>query len=150
MNIQKKYRSIDLYVIAAANLFNLIMVVIFYLRTRDIDHPLVFAYVWAGLIIVFIIATILNLIAKLSWWAISFPLIFSVFLVIELILDYILQIEFRNTYLLTPYLILYYVSILGMIGYSFLTEKKFGAITLATYFLSQIAALYSYLNVGHG
>jgi hypothetical protein len=39
---------------------------------------------------------------------------------------------------------------MGMIGYSFAAQKKYGFITLATYFLSQIAALYSYFKVGHG
>ena len=150
MNKQKFNRSVDLYVVAVANLFNLIMVVIFYLRTRYINHPLVFGYVWAGLIIVLVTATVLNIRSKRIWWTIALPLIFAVFLVFELILDYFLQYDFRSTSLLTPYLILYYVSILGLIGYSFLTEKKLGTITLATYFLSQIAALYSYFNVGHG
>jgi hypothetical protein len=37
-----------------------------------------------------------------------------------------------------------------MIGYSFLANKRYGFVTLVTYFLSQIAALYSYLQVGHG
>jgi len=46
--------------------------------------------------------------------------------------------------------LLYYVSILGMIGYSFVAQKKVGFITLGTYFLSQIAAFYSYFKVGHG
>jgi hypothetical protein len=73
-----------------------------------------------------------------------------VFLIIEVVLDYILQYDFRNTSLLGPYLLLYYVSVLGMIGYSFAVQKKYGFITLATYFLSQIAAFYSYFKVGHG
>jgi hypothetical protein len=150
MDKQKNFRSVDLYIIAIANLFNLIMVVIFYLRTRNVNHPLVFGYVWTGLIIVLVTATILNIRSKRSWWTTALPLIFAVFLVVELILDYILQYDFRSTSLLAPYLILYYVSILGMIGYTFLTEKKLGAITLATYFLSQIAAFYSYFKVGHG
>jgi len=150
MDKQKNFRSVDLYIIAVANLFNLIMVVIFYLRTRFVNHPLVFGYVWAGFIIFIVSATIINIKSKRSWWTITLPLIFSVFLVVELILDYILQYDFRSTSLLAPYLLLYYVSILGMIGYSFLTEKKYGAITLATYFLSQIAAIYSYFKIGHG
>lgn len=65
-------------------------------------------------------------------------------------LDYVTRYEFRSTALLGSYLFLYYVSILGMIGYSFLAEKTCGYVTLATYFLSQIAALYSYFKVGHG
>lgn len=38
--------------------------------------------------------------------------------------------------------------IMGMIGYAFLTEKRYGFITPETYFLSQIAALYSNITVG--
>ena len=72
------------------------------------------------------------------------------FLIIEVVLDYVLKSDFRNTSLIGPYLLLYYISILGMIGYSFLVEKKYGFITLVTYFLSQFAALYSYMKVGHG
>jgi hypothetical protein len=85
-----------------------------------------------------------------EWWAITLPLLLIVFLVAEVALDYIARYDFRSTRLLGPYLFLYYVSIMGMIGYSFLAEKRYGFVTLATYFLSQIAALYSYLKVGHG
>jgi hypothetical protein len=37
-----------------------------------------------------------------------------------------------------------------MIGYAFLVRRDYGYVTLATYFLSQVAALYSYLKVRHG
>jgi hypothetical protein len=150
MNKKEIYRFIDLFVISVANLFNIIMVVVFYLRTRNVNHPKAFGYVWTVFVIILVAASILNIRSKLSWWSIALPLIFAAFLILELILDYLLQIDFRNTSLLAPYLLLYYVSILGMIGYSFLTEKKLGIFTLVTYFLSQIAAFYSYFNVGHG
>ena len=90
MDKQNNFRSIDLYIIAIANLFNLIMVVLFYLRTRFVTHPLVFGYIWAGLIIVLVTATIINIRSKRNWWTIAIPLIFAVFLIVELILDYIL------------------------------------------------------------
>ena len=140
----------DLVVIGAANLFNLIMVGVFYLRTRDVYHSLVTGYIWAGLIILLAVGAIINLQAKRGLWFSALPLLFVGFLIVELVLDYILQLDFRSTGLLIPYLILYYLSILGMIGYAFLAEKKLGAVTLATYFLSQIAAIYSYIQVGHG
>lgn len=85
-----------------------------------------------------------------EWWTYVLPSIFIAFLVLEIVLDYILKIEFRTTPLLGPYLLLYYAAIFGMIGYSFRIGKKYGFITLVTYFLSQIAALYSYTQVGHG
>jgi hypothetical protein len=150
VTIQGISRSIDLLVITVANLFNLIMVGIFYLRKKNGNHPQYAAYVWALFTIILFIASVLNLRAKLNWWFIVLPLIFAAFLVLELLLDYILKINFRSTGLLAPYLILYYASILGMIGYAFLTQKRLGIITLATYFLSQIAAFYSYSKVGHG
>jgi hypothetical protein len=73
-----------------------------------------------------------------------------VFLSVEVALDYILKCDFRSTLLLVPYLLAYYLSAMGMVGYSFLTERRYGFLTLVTYFLSQLAVFYSYLVVGHG
>ncbi len=140
----------DFTVILVANIFNLIMVGIFYARTQGAFHPLIFGVVWTAFILLLAAAGISNLRAGREWWTFVLPLIMIVFLLLELILDYILKIDFRSTGLLAPYLILYYLAILGLIGYGFLIEKKWGFITLLTYFLSQIAALFSYFNVGHG
>lgn len=150
MTLQFNNRMVDRVVVTLANLMNIIMVFIFYLRTRHAGHLSVFGLVWVVFIILLVAAVVLNLRAKRDGWFILLPLLLALFLITELVLDYILQIEFRSTRLLGPYLLLYYAAIMGMIGYAFLTEKKFGVITLATYFLSQIAALFSYLNVGHG
>ena len=141
---------VDMAVVLTANTFNLIMVGIFYARTRGISHPALFGLVWAIFILVLAAVGIRNLRAGREWWFFVLPLIMVVFLAVELVLDYFLQYDFRTTALLTPYLIVYYLAILGLIGYAFQTEKKWGFITLVTYFLSQAAALYSYLQVGHG
>lgn len=150
MTDQKKHSRVDLVIVTASNLFNLLMVGVFFLRTRNVNHPLVVGVVWAVLILGLAAGSLINLRAKRNWWFSALPLLFAVFLAAELILDYFLQFDFRATWLLAPYLILYYLSILGMIGYSFLVKKAWGAATLATYFLSQIAAIYSYIQVGHG
>ena len=52
--------------------------------------------------------------------------------------------------MLGPYLALYYLGLLGMIGYAFGAGKLYGFITLATYFLNLAATGYSYSRVGHG
>jgi hypothetical protein len=150
MDSHQKIGWIDPTIVAVANSFNLIMVGIFYARTRGALHPLIFGLVWAVLILLLAAAGISNLRAGRVWWSYVLPLIMVIFLALELVLDYFLQYDFRSTSLLTPYLILYYLAILGMIGYGFQTGKKWGFITLATYFLSQAAALYSYSLVGHG
>lgn len=143
-------RQSDRTVILTANFFNLIMVGIFYARTKGALHPVIFGLVWALFILLLSAAGINNYRAEREWWSYILPLIMVIFLAVELVLDYIIHYDFRSTNLLTPYLILYYLAILGMIGYGFLAGKKWGFITLATYFLSQAAALYSYSQVGHG
>jgi len=61
-----------------------------------------------------------------------------------------LSLPFRSSRLLGPYLLLYYLSPMGMIGYAFLVSEAYGFITLATYFLNLLATWYSYCEVGHG
>jgi hypothetical protein len=61
-----------------------------------------------------------------------------------------LKLDFRSTALLWPYLLVFYVALMGMIGYSFLIKKSFGYVTLCTYFLALLATWYSYAKVGHG
>jgi len=143
-------RLIDLTVIAIVNLFNIIMVVVFILRTMQTAHLQLVGFIWVIFIIALAITVFLNIKAKSGRWLVVLPLLFEIFLIVEVMLDYVTKIDFRNTSAIVPYLILYYVSILGMIGYSFLVEKRYGFITLVTYFFSQFAALYSYLMVGHG
>jgi hypothetical protein len=140
----------DLVVVALANLINVIMVVVFLLRASGVGRLQVVGLVWGMMVVVLTGVVILNARAKREWWTTTLPLLLIVFLIVELALDYVARYDFRNTVLLGPYLFLYYVSILGMIGYSFLTERRYGFLTLTTYFLSQIAALYSYFEVGHG
>lgn len=150
MDDQIIYRSVDRVVFSIANLLNIIMVVIFLSRVKGLPRLDLVGLVWVVFIILLTIVVVLNIKGKREWWAIVLPLLLIVFLILEVVLDYVLKLDFRNTRLLWPYLLMYYLSIMGMIGYSFRIGKSYGFVTLATYFLSQIAALYSYLNVGHG
>jgi hypothetical protein len=91
----------------------------------------------------------LNIAGKREWWTYVLPSILIIFLIVELLLDYILKIEFRKTRLLGPYLLLYYVSLMGMIGYSFGVDRVSGFVTLVTYFIQLAATAYSYVKVGY-
>lgn len=144
------FQTADRIVVALANLLNLVMVPVFLMRTLGVQHPQVVGLLWVASILVLAVVIIFNIRNRRVWWAVILPSLLGLFLVTEVALDFILKYEFRNTSLLAPYLLLYYVSILGMIGYAFATQKRYGLITLATYFLSQFAALYSYIKVGHG
>jgi hypothetical protein len=143
-------RTVDRTVVAVANLFNLIMVVIFIGRTRGVEHSIIYAWIWVAFIVLLMVTIMMNHRLNRRVWFVVLPLLMALFLMFELILDYVLQIPFRDTWVLGPYLLLYYAAIMGMIGYAFLTERRLGFLTLVTYFLSQIAALSSYFTVGHG
>lgn len=87
---------------------------------------------------------IYNLFNRREWWTIILPLIFILYSLAELLLDYIFKIDFRRTPLLLPYLILFYAALGAMHGYVFRTKRIFGYLTLITYFISLFSTWYLY------
>ena len=143
--------STDIVIFIVANIVNLLVVGVFLSRTKglqDLEY-------YIGLILIImalplITAVIFNIIDKRDWWSIVLPLPLILYCFIELLFDYILNLNFRNTALLWPYLTIFYLGLMGMIGYSFLIGKIYGFITLGTYFINLLATWYSYSKVGHG
>jgi hypothetical protein len=136
---------LDLVVVVAANLFNLLMAAIFVTRPRG----------WrrferaVGLILVALAlplgaAAILNLLANRAWWFVVLPLPLILHCAIELLLDYILKLDFRQTRWLGPYLGLFYLGQWGLIGYAFVVRPIYGFVTLVTYFLCLGATRYAH------
>jgi len=151
MNANVNQRTVDLVVFICANLFNLFIFFIMLSRPFGLERlERVVGILNLLLVIPLTIAVILNFNAGRDWWTYVLPLVMIAFLIVELLLDYVLQIPFRETRLLWPYLALYYLSAWMMIGYTFLVSKPCGFITLVTYFISLAATAYSYSQVGHG
>ena len=151
MNANVNQRTVDLVVFICANLFNLFIFFIMLSRPFGLERlERVVGILNLLLVIPLTIAVILNFNAGRDWWTYVLPLVMIAFLIVELLLDYVLQIPFRETRLLWPYLALYYLSAWMMIGYTFLVSKPYGFITLVTYFISLAATAYSYSQVGHG
>ncbi len=139
------YRIVDLALFVIANLVNLTVVTIFLSRSREWDR---IEYI-LGLVVVAMIlpvgtALILNILGKREWWTIVYPMLLVLFCIVELILDYILKLEFRKTALLWPYIALFYLATIGMVGYAFAIGKKYGFVTLFTYFLNLAATWYAH------
>ncbi len=149
MNDRDLYRSVDLTVFSLANLMNIIMVLVFLARASGMPRINTVGVIWVAFIVVLSIVVFLNVRGRRKWWTIVLPSLLIAFLILEIILDYILRIDFRSTRLLGPYLLLYYLALFGMIGYSFQIGKRFGFVTLVTYCINQIATFYSYFQVGH-
>lgn len=149
MIAQANHRPADLAIVVIANVVNVFMIGIFLSRPlglKTLERAL--GLIQIALIVPIAIVVIANLRAGREWWTVALPVLLIAFLLLELMLDYVLKIDFRRTRLLGPYLGLYYLSLMGMIGYSFGVGKPYGAVTLATYLLQLLASWYSYARVG--
>ena len=149
--MQLSFETVDMALFFIANLVNLLIIGIMLSRPfglkrleRILGLGAVGCAVPAGL------AVLLNAADGREWWAIVLPALFVAYLILELILDYVLRLDFRHTRLLWPYLLVYYVALNAMIGYTFLVNEAFGFVTLATYLLGLLATWYSYSRVRHG
>lgn len=141
----------DMLVFILANLINILLIIIFISRPLKWEKTeYISGLIMTALGIPLIIISIINFAAGREWWSYILPLFMIAFLIIELFFDYIYKLNFRETKLLIPYLIFFYLGLFGMIGYNFLTLRIFGYITLSTYFLQLLATWYSYSKVGHG
>ncbi len=144
-------RTIDITVFVIANLVNVILAVMFVCRAKGLgkaEHVL--GVVFLVTVIPVVLAVIRNFTGGRDWWTVFLPSFLVLFAAVELALDYVLKSDFRGTPLVWPYIVLYYLALLGMVGYSFLASRTFGFITLSTYFLNLFATWYSYSKVGHG
>ena len=151
MNTLMDFRIIDIGIFVIANLINLLLIGIFLSRPKGLKKvEQVCGLIIVSMILPVGVAIILNILGKREWWTIILPMVFILFLKIELLFDYILKLNFRKTRLLWPYLFLYYLAMMAMIGYTFLIGKTYGFVTLGTYFLGLFATWYSYSKVGHG
>jgi hypothetical protein len=138
---------LDLAVVVAANLFNLLMAAIFFTRPRGWNRfERAVGLILVALALPLGAAAILNLLANREWWFVVLPLPLILHGVVELLLDYILELDFRQTRWLGPYLGLFYLGQWGLIGYAFVVQPIYGFCTLATYFLCLGATRYAHVK----
>ena len=140
------YRKIDLTVVYLANLINILIAFLFLARIAgltEVENTLGIAVIIMGFILGYI--AFLNKKNYRNKWETYLLIPIFLFIIVELILDYILLHDFRSTIIVGPYILLYYIGAWGLIGYSFRFEKKWGFITLGTYFLMMILSIYPYV-----
>lgn len=137
-------RLVDLSVFIIANLTNLLLTAMFLHRARGRSNTgNIFGWVSVALGIPLIAVIILNALGTRPWWTIVLPALMVAYDAAEFLLDFILKFDFRHSRWLGPYLGLFYLALMGMIGYAFAVGKPFGFITLVTYFICLAATAYS-------
>jgi hypothetical protein len=145
------YEVVDIGLFVIANFINLAVALLLIARARGmVKFERDLGYAVVAMILPVTLAIGFNIAAARELWTIICPSLLLLFLLVELLFDYILKLEFRYTRLLGPYLLTYYVGLMAMIGYSFGIGELFGFVTLATYFINLAATGYSYSRVKHG
>ena len=140
------YRKIDLTVVYLANLINILIAILFLARMSDltaVENILGVAVITMGFVLGYI--AYLNKMNRRDKWETYLLIPIFLFMIVELILDYILVMDFRSTIIAGPYVLLYYIGAWGLIGFSFRFEKKWGFATLVTYFVMMILSIYPYV-----
>jgi hypothetical protein len=124
---QNDHKKTDLIVVGMANLINIMMAVLFAARISGlprVENALGVAVMAMGFALGYI--AFLNRRRKRDKWLTYLLIPIFLFLIVELILDYILAFDFRSTIIVGPYILLYYVGLWGLIGYGFKFDKKWG------------------------
>ena len=139
---------IDFIFICSAIIFN-ILVSLVYLATK-FDNMLLLK-VSGSFVIILIIpfsVTLYGYIKKDAKRKITIPHIAILFyLFLELLLDYILMIPFRDILVIhISYIIVFYVAEFSMIGVSFERNRKMGFVVLVTFFMLIGCLVYLYMG----
>jgi len=143
-----EYKTIDLSVVLMANVINILMTFLFIFRIshlNQLEHGFGIITIIMGFILGII--AIYNKYNGREKWEVLLLLPVFIFFVVELILDYILVVNFRETAFVGLYILLYYVGLWGLIGYAFRFEKKWGFITLITYFFNMTFSILPYILI---
>jgi hypothetical protein len=149
--MQWDHQAIDLALFLIANLVNLLLAAMFLARIRGLRR-LAQALGWLAVALGLPVAVIavLNLLGGRAWWTVVLPALYVVYALLHLTLDGILKVDFRHSRLLGPYLLVFYLGLLGLVGYSFGIGALYGFVTLGTYLVCLVTTWIAYARVGHG
>jgi hypothetical protein len=138
---------IDLLFVLTAIAFNLLISAIFIAQNHQIVTLVrVFGTIWLLLGIPFAVVF-------LQYWKAGraprmriYLGITFIYMLVELILDYVLKIEFRQIPAIhIPYIILEYLALFGLIGIAFAIDRKWGVLVSLSFGILMISLAYLYL-----
>jgi hypothetical protein len=145
-SIISRISSYDLVFVISAVIFNLLIGGIFIAQKRERPKLVrAFGISWLLLAIPFSIVFFHYIsVGRQLWIMIYFGFILFYFFV-ELMLDYVLKIEFRSkksTHI--PYIIVEYIALFGLIGISFAIDRTWGFIISITFWVLLGCLIYLY------
>jgi hypothetical protein len=142
-------KLIDLVFICSSVILN-VSVSLVYVVTKLGDMVLtqVFGGIAISMIVPFAVTLIGYLRSKESKKTIVSNAIVLFYLVLELLLDYILQITFREILAIhIPYIVVFYAALFSMMAVSFEKNKKMGYVVIATFWILIGCLIYNLLPI---
>ena len=140
-------KLIDLVFICSSIILN-VSVSLVYVVTKLGNMALtqVFGGIAVSMIVPFAVTLIGYLRAKESKKTIVSNAIVLFYLVLELLLDYILQIPFREILAIhVPYIVVFYAALFSMMAVSFEKNRKMGYVVIATFWILIGCLIYNLL-----
>jgi hypothetical protein len=141
-------KLIDLVFICSSVILN-VSVSLVYVVTKLGDMVLtqVFGGIAVSMIVPFAVTLIGYLRAKESKKTIISNAIVLFYLLLELLLDYILQIPFREILAIhVPYIVVFYAALFSMMAVSFEKNKRMGYVVIATFWILIGCLVYNLLS----
>ncbi len=136
----------DLVFVLSAVLFNLLIAAIFIAQRAECRNVLrALGITWLLLAIPLAIVFVQYLIAGQPLWILIYFGFILLYMLVELLLDYILKIDFRKrkrTHI--PYIILEYIALFGLIGISFAIDRTWGFIVSVSFWILLASLIYLY------
>lgn len=125
---------------------NIKIILIFLARYRGpegLEHKI--GYLVIACIIPLIIILINYILIGKDLWILIYLIIIISFLIFEMILDYILKLNFRtNLKIVVPYTLFYYVAFWGLLAISFVINLVIGFIIFSIFMLSVVVTIYTH------
>ena len=136
----------DLVFVLSAIAFNLLIAALFIAQKKE--RPKVvrtLGILWLSLAIPLAVVFVHYLIAGRDLWIMIYFGFVFLFMFVELLLDHILKIEFRQKKIThIPYIILEYIALFGLIGISFAIDRTWGFLVSICFWMLLASLIYLY------
>ena len=136
----------DLVFVLSAIVFNLLIAGIFIAQKKERPKLVrTFGILWLSLAIPLAVVFIHYLIVGRDLWIMIYFGFILLYIFVELLLDYILKIEFRQKKIThIPYIILEYIALFGLIGISFAIDRTWGFLVSISFWILLASLIYLY------
>lgn len=138
--------AFDLVFVFTAIAFNLLIAGIFVAQKKERPNLVrIFGILWLSLAIPLAVVFIHYLVVGRPLWVMAYFGFIFLYILVELLLDYILKIEFRQKWTIhAPYIILEYIALFGLIGISFSVDRTWGFLVSFSFWILLASLIYLY------